>query len=159
MCNHNSSMSTTDIISLTSAIIAFVALFVGFISIRIQIVASIQNQILDKADECNKFIDPITQAAPVNTRGVSAVVSNILFTEALVNLRFRNNFFILWSIGKRACIDLFYLQLHTSIIDFIARNDVGAGVIDEDSLKPKIVEQLNGRNLFLSKSINKYKYL
>jgi hypothetical protein len=132
---------------------AFAALFVGYYTIRLQIISSIQKQLYLKAVDCNKYIVDFDQSVPKgDVAKLSAIITSILFARVLVRnqLPWFRSFF--WSINRQTnFIDYFYLQLHTSIICLV-KDDLGT-LNDWDN---EIREQHRKAGIFLSISIAKF---
>ena len=99
--------------------ISLLALFISYINVRYQKISLIQKQLANKAKDCNDNIDPITQGLIITNQNKSKVVSAIITAYSLVERQTKNWLFFPFGYGKQSLIDQFYLQLHTSIVDYI----------------------------------------
>lgn len=129
-----------------SAIAACIALF----GLRFQMFSLIKNQLAEKARECNKNIDPETQAIIGKHQNISLVVSSIITGKLLID----KTFFI-FPYEKQSLIDQFYLQLHTSIIEYIKANTVTTA-FGEGIVYYTLVAQLDYCHVMFSNSIKKF---
>lgn len=118
----NTCLSARDIIAICALIVSVIALFVGYINLRTSVVSMIENQLSNKAKECNKYIEEKTQAIKQETHYISAILTSIIFAATLLDLYYKSYRFILLRIGKKSCLDRFYLELHTSVIEFVKNN-------------------------------------
>jgi len=160
MCNHisDSALKPGDYVSILAAIIAFIAVGIGFITLRFSIYSNIQNLLSEKAKDCNKYI-LIDKHNLIETEGnISAVVTNIVFAKELLKVNYRSYLLVLWGLGRQALKDQFYLQLHTSIIVFI-KNKKLPGIVTDPSQKAKMNQQLKDSFEFLKKSCEKFEKL
>ncbi len=108
-----------------------VSLFALYLNIRSQILRSLNSKLSEMAKECYRDIaldketdDSGQPTAPSHAffetvQNISHTVSTIIFARQYLNNCINQNFlFVLW-INKRSCIDKFFIQLHTSTIDFV----------------------------------------
>jgi len=134
-----------------------VAVLVGYHTIQLQIVAAIQSQLTNKAKEANKYIVEKDQRFPMETHNVSAIVSSILHAGYILDLQFSTYKFFLIKRKKQQFIDLFYLELHTSVGEYIQRNQLEL-VLNDTTLASIIKEQLNDCHNFLKYSNLRFRY-
>lgn len=98
-------------------IVGLLALIIGYVAVRLQILSHLSTQLAHKSLECNGYLDPRTiNHFPQKPSQVSGILSAIITAEELFYYRFKlqNRFFTLL-IKKQPLIDKFYLQLHTTI--------------------------------------------
>jgi predicted ATPase with chaperone activity len=132
-------------------IVAIVALLVAFIALRYQIITLILSQFTEKAKECNKYLNANLQLDN-NIKSVSGVLSSIITAKQILDIHRKKYLIWLLLIRKQTLIDVFHLQLHTSI-----RSWIGEMEYSELSFSNKIIEQqLKDSKIFLKKSIKKY---
>ncbi|WP_291122934.1 hypothetical protein [Flavobacterium sp. UBA6046] len=135
-----------------------IALYVGYYTISLQVVTAIQDKLTNKAKECNRFINPIDQRFPLQTQDVSAVVSSILYAKHILDLQFQTYKTFLRYHEKQEFIDLFYLELHTSISEYTHRNQIEL-IPDNATLRPIINQQLNECHDLLEASDLKFRFI
>jgi len=138
-------------------VISAIALFVGYYTIRLQVISAIEKILKDKAIECNKYIIAVNQKFPLETHFTSAIVSSILYASHLLDLQFTTYKAFLWMRKKQEFIDIFYLELHTSISEYVHRNQLEL-VPDDIDLRPIIKRQLQDAHNFLEKSDLKFRF-
>ncbi len=139
-------------------IISAIALFVAFINVRFQMISLIQRQLADKAKDCNDNINSETQQIIDTPQTKSKIVSSIVTANLLINRLTKSNcLFFPFGFGKQSLIDQFYLQLHTSIIEYIiAGNNRNSPDIVEGQIDYHIGLQLNYCNKLFCNSIKKF---
>lgn len=138
---------------LATIIVAIMAAGIAFLSARFQAISLLQTQITEKAKECNSNIDPITHEIILYPQNISNVVSAIITTEQLIDKVIKGASFLFLS--KQSLIDQFYLQLHTSIIEYIKKNEITPS-FEDNIIKYHIELQLKYCNELFNKSIEKY---
>ena len=145
--------NSTDNLAIFISIVAVVLTSLG---VRFQILSMLKNQLANKAAECNKNINQETHAIIENTQNISHVVSLIITGELLVNRVFKSSrFFFPFGYGKQSLMDQFYFQLHTSIVEYIIKNQI-TSTFKEDRVKYHITLQLNYCHKLFKKSTEKY---
>ena len=148
-------------------LIAVLALLVAIISIRYQIIALIQNQLADKARECNRFLDSNGQISK-ESANLSGIISSAITARQLLEYQLKSKrYSILLFLNRKALIDQFYLQLHTSIRELLKKESLQNEEIhtndSEDpniqavnnAIKITIRSQFQSMRSFLINSINK----
>jgi hypothetical protein len=133
--------------------VSLLATFIAYLAVRYQVLSLCQSQVSEKAKECNKNINPTTQGVIETPQNISHIVSTIITTEQLINRTIGKRFYFL--ITKASLIDQLYLQLHTSIIDYIIRNTI-TKTFAEGQVKYHIMLQLDYCNKLFKKSSEKY---
>ena len=144
------STNTSEILAIS---ISLVATLIAYFAVRYQVLALCQTQISDKAKECNKNINIETQRIIETSHNISHVVSTIITTEQLVNRIIGKRFYLF--ITKASLIEQLYLQLHTSIIEYIIKNTI-TSTFEEGQVKYHLELQLDYCNRLFKKSIQKY---
>lgn len=148
-------------------LIAVLALIVAIISIRCQIISLIQIQLADKARECNKYLDSNSQI-PKESANISGILSSAITARQLLDYQLKSKkYYILIFLNRETLIDQFYLQLHTSIREFLKKhqlqndeiktndsNDPNIQAVNS-AIKDTIKSQFQSMKSFLSNSIKK----
>ncbi|MBB6109801.1 hypothetical protein SAMN05421821_105219 [Mucilaginibacter lappiensis] len=140
-----------------SIIALLVALYVGYYTIRLQVISAIENKLTIKAKECNKYIIDDDQKFPLQTHYASAIISSILYATHILDLQFKTYNVFLWRSKKQGFKDIFYLELHTSISDYVHRNQLEL-IPDDPTLRPIINRQLQDAHDFLEESDSKFRF-
>jgi len=140
-----------------AVLISAVALFVGYYTLRLQVISTIEEKLTDKAKECNNHIVAVIQSFPVETHFVSAIVSSILYASHILDLQYKTYKVFLLARKQQAFKDIFYLKLHTSISEYVHRNQLKL-VPDNLSLGPIIKRQLQDAHNFLEESDLKFRF-
>jgi len=139
-------------------IVSVIAVFISFINFRFQLISLVQKQLTDKANLCNENIDKETQRILDTPHNISKIVSSIItakfLVERLTEKKVRMIFFP-FGYGRQSLIDHFYLQLHSSIIDYIMKNTITPS-FQEGRVKFHLKLQLDYCSRFFIKSISKY---
>jgi hypothetical protein len=148
-------------------IVAVFALVAALASIRYQIISLIQTQLADKARECNRYLDNNSQI-PVQADKVSGIVSSARTAKELLHYQLVfKRYYILAFLNKQGLIDQFYLQLHTSIRQWIEKDSLPANEIEtihsddpsiqaaNNQIKQTIASQFLRMKDFLARSIKK----
>lgn len=140
-----------------SVIALVIALYVGYYTIRLQVISAIENKLTNKAKECNKYIISVDQRFPLETHSASAIISSILYASHILDLQFNTYNVFLWKSKQQGFKDVFYLELHTSISEYVHRNQLEL-VPDDLTLRPIIKRQLQEAHDFLEKSDLKFRF-
>ena len=121
--------------------IASLALMVAISSIRYQIISMINMQLADKAKECNNYLDT-NAMPPKSAHKVSGIVSSIITADELLDhhLKFKK-YTVLIFLNKQSLLEQFYLQLHTSIREYLKKKSLTDGEINDLSLANQIRSQ------------------
>ena len=148
-------------------VVAVFALVATLFSIRYQIISLIQTQLADKARECNRYLDSNSQI-PFQADRISGIVSSARTAKELLNYQLVfKRYHIIAFLNKQSLIDQFYLQLHTSIRQWIEKDTLPANEIkttDSDDpniqasnnqIKQTIASQFLRMKEFLAYSIKK----
>jgi hypothetical protein len=148
---HNES---SKLIQLVPIFVSLIAVAIAYFAARFQGLSLIQNQIANKAKECNENIDKNTQRILNMPQNISHIVSTIINTEKLIDriIKRKGTFFFF---KKTSLIDQLYLQLHTSIIDYISQNTITPD-FEEGQVKFHIKLQLDYCHRLFSSSIKEY---
>jgi hypothetical protein len=144
----------TDYMSIMALIVAVIALIVGVYAIRYQIIALLSTQLSDKAKESNEKLMPgALRIIPPYEASVSTILSSIITAEEILNYQMYKNKYSFLSLNAQSLVDQFYLQLHTTIREFIAKDltEVENLMFNNQILK----DQFNRAKEFLSLSIAK----
>jgi hypothetical protein len=91
----------------------------------------------------------------LETHFTSTIVSSILYASHLLNLQFKTYKVFLLTRKKQGFKDIFYLELHTLISEYVHRNQLEL-VPDDPTLRPMIKRQLQDAHDFLEKSDLKF---
>lgn len=151
-------MSLNIFLTILTIIIACVATWIAFINARFQIVMLILNQLSDKAKQTNEHLNKEKMKIHFNIKSnVSGFISSIVTAEQLLNYNFKEHWFLLLGAGKQGFIDQFYLQLHTSIRQYVGR-DIESTKQSLDAFCPdqQLLQQFNNVCKFLDKSFSKF---
>jgi len=132
-----------------AVLISAVALFVGYYTLRLQVISTIEEKLTDKAKECNNHIVAVIQSFPVET--------SILYASHILDLQYKTYKVFLLARKQQAFKDIFYLKLHTSISEYVHRNQLKL-VPDNLSLGPIIKRQLQDAHNFLEESDLKFRF-
>ncbi len=131
--------------------IACLALLATLLAVRYQIITIINSQMLEKAKECNSNLDENGKLDEANSSKVSGVVSAIITARQLLDLQLRcKKYHILLFTKRQYFVDQFYLQLHTSIREWIDLERK-----DQKDISQIIQNQKASSYTFLKKSIVK----
>jgi hypothetical protein len=131
-------MDASENMSLAAIIISIIALFQSSNSLKEGIVLNLKSILHDRASECNKFIDPISQCAPKLNAHVSAVVTAINYAEDDINQAFNHHWFLLQFSNKNQFIIYFYKALHTSIQELVKQS---LNISDHDPRTSPTIQQ------------------
>jgi len=145
--------TSPDILNFLAIIISIIATIIAYLAARFQILSLLQNQLADKAKECNTNLDPETHMIIIKLQNISHVVSTIITTEYLIERVLKQGRLLL--IRKQSLIDQFYLQLHTSIIDYIRKNKI-TPAFEDGIVKYHVELQLEHCHNLFTRSIEKY---
>jgi hypothetical protein len=148
ICNEAS-----NIPELLAIFISFLAIVMAYFAVRYQVLSLCQSQISDKAKDCNKNIDNATQRIIETPQNISHVVSTIITTEQLIDRIIGKRVYLF--ITKASLIEQLYLQLHTSIIEYIKKNTI-TETFKEGQVKYHIGLQLDYCKRLFEKAIQKY---
>jgi hypothetical protein len=156
------------VMSIIGLIVALLALLVAISGVRYQLITMINSQLADKAKECNGNLNSNDQP-DWHANKLSGLVSSIITTKQLLDSHFENKFLrALLLNDKQIFINQFYLQLHTSVIEFLKEKNFNyrSIITDEsdkidiikanDDIKIKIIGQRTSAKEILSVSILKY---
>jgi hypothetical protein len=144
----------TDYTSIVALVVAVIALIVGVYAIRYQIIALLSAQLADKAKESNEKLMPGgLSIMPPYEGSISTILSSIITAEEILNYQVYKNKYSFLSLNVQSLVDQFYLQLHTTIREFIAKDlsEVENLMFNNQILK----DQFNRAKEFLSLSIAK----
>jgi len=149
--------SVLPIIAIILSLIAIIiALFVGYLTTRYQIISLINSQLADKAKECNSNLDKNDLSGmPKSNDKVSWIVSSIITAEEIINYQvsFKRSIFLL-GYDIQELIDQFYLQLHTTIRLFLQREKFDVSDLENTWLFEVLRNQYFRSTEFLSISID-----
>lgn len=145
----SSSIPMSTIVALVGVAISLIGLY---LNLRSQTLSSLNSKLSEMAKECYRDIEldketdekgktiPPTHAIIETIQNISHTVSTIIFARQYLNNRINKNIaFVLW-INKRSCIDKFFIQLHSSTIDFIMNKGRHKVYISKN--KDKDIDQL-----------------
>lgn len=149
-------MDSNQIISLVSLLIAIIAFFVAFSSVRFQIVTLINSQLADRAKMCNEQLtDSNKSYIPKENDKVSGILSSIITAEEILNSYLSSKNFFLWKIDSQIIIDHFYLQLHTTVRLFVEKEKLTEKDVNNENQLIIFNQQLDRVKIFLQNSIHK----
>lgn len=142
----------TSIIPIIVALIAvIIAMFVGFITTRYQIISLLNTQLADKAKDCNSNLNHNDLSKmPKQNDKVSWIVSSIITAEEIINyqLYYSKRFFLV-GYNIQELIDEFYLQLHTTIRVFFQKERFDSSDLEDKSQFDVIEKQYTRAKEFL----------
>lgn len=116
-------------------IVAVIALIGTFAGIRYQILILINTQLSNKAKECNSYLGSnYAVGAVFKPSKISGIVSAIITAQQLLNYHFKyKKYYILFGASKNRAKTQFYLQLHTSIREFLEREELNVAQFEGGS--------------------------
>lgn len=106
------------IISIISSVIALLAFITTYLCVRYQLLGLILNQLADKARECNSNLNQKNQV-PEEANKASGLVTSIIKANSLLNYHLKHRRVLLLFLNRQSCVDQFYLQLHTSVLELL----------------------------------------
>ncbi len=125
-----------------SLLIAILAVVATLLCVRYQIFTMINTQLSEKARECNQFLT--NNQLSFEARKISGIVTSIITAQRLLDhhIKFKK-YHILVLINRQSFIDQFYLQLHTTIHDWIKRNEFDKSSIIFENTDSDISVKIN----------------
>lgn len=143
----------------TSIFSLIVAIYAIIYAIRYQLISLLNAQLSDKAKECNNNLmaDNMSKIPTENDK-ISGIISSIITAEEILNYnvyKVRKN--ILWKINDQILIDQFYLQLHTTIREFLMKENIEIEDIENANHLTTFQAQFKRSKEFLSESLKKNK--
>ncbi len=100
--------------------LAFLTILVAFITFINQTEILILNQLSEKSKECNESISQTQfQVIPNNLIQNTNILSAIITAIQLLDYNLNRKWYLKLFISRESCLDQFYLQLHTSIRNYI----------------------------------------
>ena len=126
-------------------------------AIRYQIISLINAQLADKAKECNSNLDLQDLSKPPKSNDkVSGFLSAIITAEELLNYQAHHKkSLFLWKLDTIALIDQFYLQLHTTIREFMKKDTIIEADLKKNSQLDVFKKQFERSKEFLNFAIEK----
>lgn len=144
-----------NIIDILALIVALIAFFVSYKATLFQKISLIDTQLSDKAKECNNNLDISDLSAfPKKEDKVSGILSAIITGEEILALQVLPKTWI-FSINRQLRIDLLYLQLHTTIREFLKKDSLNNQDLEESRHLEVLKKQFLRCKQFLAVSIQK----
>jgi len=120
-------MEISTLLSIAAVIISILALYLSYLSHKSIVNTNIENQLTIKAQECNKYVNPLTLGPPDKTEHISAVLTNIIYSKKILKMFYKNHGLSLFSCDEYDFIRFLYFQLHTSNIELV-KNELPANI-------------------------------
>ncbi|MCK4346705.1 MAG: hypothetical protein KAX05_15585 [Bacteroidales bacterium] len=145
------------IVAIVAFAVGLISLIVARKSIRKQTTSLIQSQLSEKANQCNQYLNPMNLSnIPNEIDKVSGILSSIITAEEILFLQthFKKNR-LNWKPKLEPIVDVFYLQLHTTIRVFFKNDNLENSKLSEVMKNSILQTQFQRCKEFLNKSITK----